>query len=80
MKVGDFVVEYFLGGEYIYIYQLLEIDKNNSTVVVKIIYSDAVWLDGVETMRLLMTEGRERRIKVINADEVIFEILQNYSR
>jgi len=27
-----------------------------------------------------MTEGRERRIKILNADEIIFEILQNYNR
>lgn len=80
LKVGDFAVEVFLGGKYIYIYQILEIDKTTSTTLVKMIYSDAIWLDGVDTMRLLMTEGRERRIKILNADEIIFEILQNYNR
>jgi hypothetical protein len=80
LKVGDFAVEVFLGGKYIYIYQILEIDVATSTTLVKMIYSDAIWLDRVDTMRLLMTEGRERRIKILNADEIIFEILQNYNR
>ena len=79
MKEGDFICETFLGGKYIYIYQLINFLPND-TVTVKIIYSDAVWMDGVDTMKLLITEGRKRRMKVLNADEIIFEILKNYGR